>query len=95
MSISVEIYFGHIKENKQNEKGIDDLLAGSLKTEETKLVDDINFAINAKDGCGALVNIYKITQISDQKIADYWLINDAEKFAQYHKERLKDQGNRF
>ena len=90
LRISVEIYFGHIKESPKNEKGIDDLLAGSLKTEESKLKDDIDFAIHAKDGSGAFVNIWKITQESDQKIADRWLINDAEKFAQYHKSQLKE-----
>ena len=89
LHVSVEIYFGHVKENKQNEKGIDDLLTGSLKTEEMKLALDIDFAMHAKDGAGSLVNIWKITQESDQKIADHWLINDAEKFAQYHKEQLK------
>lgn len=90
MGISVEIYFGHVKENPDKEKGIDDLLAGRLKTEETKLKEDIEFAIHAKDGQGQYVNIYKITQEPDQKIADRWLINDADRFAQFHKARLKD-----
>lgn len=89
LGISVEIYFGYIKPNSQKEKGIDDLLAGSLKTIENDLLIDIEFAIHSKDGSGKYLNIFKITQETDQRISDHWLLNDAEKFAQFHKEELK------
>jgi DNA primase len=88
LGISVEIFFGHVKPNTQKEKGIDDLLAGSLKTDEAKVLADIDFAIHSKDGAGQFVNVYKITQETDQKIADHWFLNDAEKFAQFHKTEL-------
>jgi DNA primase len=90
LDCSVEIYFGYIKFNDAKAKGIDDLLCTVLATKETELADDFDFAVNDKSGSGQFVQVNKITMLPDDKIADFWLLNDAEKFAETHKHRLKD-----
>ena len=86
----VEIYFGYIKFNEAREKGIDDLLTGTLAGKETELKPDFDFAINEKSGTGQFIQVNKITMLPDSKIADFWLLNDAEKFADYHKKKLEN-----
>jgi hypothetical protein len=61
MGIYLEIYFGYIRRPDNVpafEKGIDDLLAGSLKDKENELFHDIKFAIAEKDGAGKYVQIH-------------------------------------
>ncbi len=86
----VEIYFGYIKYNDAREKGIDDLLTGTLAGKETELKTDFDFAINEKSGAGQFIQVNKITMLPDSKIADFWLLNDAEKFADHHKKKLEN-----
>lgn len=90
LNLSVEIYFSYIKFNDAKAKGIDDLLVKVLAEKETELSSDFDFAVNDKKGAGQYVQVNKITMLPDDKIADFWLLNDAEKFADYHKNRLKD-----
>ena len=90
LGLAVEIYFGYVKPNEKQAKGIDDYLVQVLKGKEEKLRADIDFAMNAKDGTGEHVQVYKITQLTDQKLADLWLLNDAEKFVEAHRDELKD-----
>ena len=86
----VEIYFGHIKyDAATKEKGIDDLLTGSLKEKEDTLKADFDYAINEKSGTGQFIQVHKITMLPDSKIADFWMLNDAEQFAKFHKKRLE------
>ncbi|MDP3914355.1 MAG: CHC2 zinc finger domain-containing protein [Bacteroidota bacterium] len=86
----VEIYFGYIKTNEATAKGIDDLLCMVLPERETELPADFDFAVNDKNGTGTFVQVNKITMLPDDRIADFWLLNDAEKFAEHHKARLKE-----
>ncbi|MDR1274518.1 MAG: DNA primase [Odoribacteraceae bacterium] len=88
LGISVEIYFGHVKDNEHGDKGIDDLLANTLKGREHELAQDIDRAVHDKKGDGVHVRVHKITQLPDNKIADFWLLNDADKFAERHLHRL-------
>lgn len=85
----VEIYFGYITENEAHAKGIDDLLCKVLPGKETELLADFEYAVNDKNGTGSHVQVHKITMLPDDRIADFWLLNDAEMFAKTHKERLK------
>jgi len=86
----VEIYFGHINHaNQDTDKGIDDLLTNTLKGRENVLLDDFRFSINEKSGIGDYISLHKITTLSDQQIADFWHLNDHEKFYAQHKEILK------
>lgn len=86
----VEIYFGYIKANEAKAKGIDDLLVSFPELAEGELPADFDFAVNDKNGTGQFVQVNKITMLPDDRIADFWLLNDAEKFAETHKARLKD-----
>ena len=89
LGLAVEIYFGHVQQNSKNDKGIDDLLANTLKTKETELAEDIDRAIHEKDGAGNYVQVHKITMMNDKQLADLWLLNDADKFAQEHKAEIE------
>jgi len=88
--IYLELYFGHVKQNEGNYKGIDDLLTNQLKGAEDKLRADIDFAINSKDGQGEFMNVYKISTITDLKLQEYWCLQNVEAFSAKYKDRLKD-----
>ena len=57
-NIYVEIFIGHIQKNKAGDKGLDDLLANSLKGHEEELAKDIEAACNEKKGLGKYVEMY-------------------------------------
>lgn len=88
--IYLELYFGHVKENEGNYKGIDDLLTNQLKGKEDTLKADIDFAITSKDGQGQYMNVYKISTVTDLKLQEYWSLQNVEVFAAKYKDRLKD-----
>lgn len=88
IGLNVDVYFGHINHNAKDEKGIDDLLVGSLKGKEEELAKDIDFALHTVDGVGAWCSIYKITTLSDAKIQDFWLLNDNEAFFEKYQKDL-------
>ncbi len=67
-------------------KGVDDLLCGSLLGRESELMDDIERTMNSHDGRGTWLDIHKITEESDTKIKDFWLLNDVQAFYELHKE---------
>jgi len=90
MNISVEIWFGYVKPNEAGAKGIDDLLVQVLPKHETKLPEDISYAMKDKQGHGEYVQLHKITTMNDKQLADLWLLNDAEEFAKVHYEAIKD-----
>ncbi len=90
--IYLETYFASIK-NDFNEKGIDDLLAGTLKEKEIELSRDFENSINnikTKNGEGKYINLIKITSISENKLEELWGLQSAETFAAKYKEDLKD-----
>jgi len=86
--IYLETYFAHIRDNEANDKGLDDLLANTLKDKERELADDFDHAMNEKDGQGKYVNAYKISTITDIKLLEYWNLDSAEKFAEKYKDKL-------
>lgn len=83
--ISVDVYFGHIN---GDEKGIDDLLTGSLKGKEYELKEDMEATMLTHDGKGKFADIHKISTLSDFKIMDFWKLRDREAFFELHRERL-------
>ena len=91
-NIDVDVYFGHINANPADEKGIDDLLCGTLKGREDDLLRDIDFALHAHDGIGEYCSIHIISTLSDNKIDGFWLLNDKDAFFDKHKERLTELG---
>ena len=44
--------------------------------------------MNSHDGRGTWLNVHKITAESDDKIRDFWSLNDVQSFYDLHKERL-------
>lgn len=89
-SVYLDIYIGNVKPNENDDKGIDDLLAHTLKGREDDLLTDINFLINERSLSGEFLKLYKITSWSDAKLMDLWSLNNAADFAQVHKDILKD-----
>ncbi len=89
LGIYLELYFAHVIDNEKHEKGLDDLLNGTLKLQENDLYNDIDQAINEKDGKGQYVQLYKISAVSDLKLLEYWNLQSAETFALKYKEELE------
>lgn len=90
LKINVDTWWGHVNENEHGDKGVDDLLVGSLKGREDELMEDIDHTMHTHDGRGKWLDIHKITTISDSKIRDFWKLNDWPAFFELHKERLKE-----
>jgi len=86
----VEIYFGYVRENRENDKGIDDLLSNTLKDREDELLKDFYFLINEKNLTGQYLKLHKITTATDQKIKEIWNLDNPKSFAELHKKILKD-----
>lgn len=84
----VEIYIGHtICHN--GDKGIDDLLANTLKGNESAFIDDLNHYINEKTTSGTFSELFKITSWSDHKLEEIWCLDSVYKFAELHASELK------
>lgn len=92
VNVSVDVYIGHINENEADEKGIDDLLCGTLKGQENLLAADIKTAMLAHDGKSQYVNIHKISTLSDYQIDSFWNLREPEKFFERYKAQLEPLG---
>lgn len=93
LGIYLEIYFAYIRKDENIpifEKGIDDLLAGTLKDKENDLFNDIKTAINEKDGTGKYIQINKITTVSDLKLLEFWSLQDSNSFSLKYKDILQN-----
>lgn len=86
----VEAYVGHVRKNEAGDKGIDDLLANSLKGREDELREDLAFAVNDKKGQGQFVEVFKVTTWTDFKLMELWGLHSHEVFAQRHRDILKE-----
>ncbi|KAA6348222.1 DNA primase [termite gut metagenome] len=89
-NIYVEIFIGHVNKNEAGDKGIDDLLANSLKNKEDELAQDINTALNSKKGLGKYVEVFKITTWTDHKLMELWNLHSQEAFSNRHKGILQN-----
>jgi hypothetical protein len=89
-NLYVETYFGHIKKNAAGDKGVDDLLAGTLFGKEEELKNDIDCLMNEKDLDGKYIKAYKITGLNDYQIKSIWHLENVHEFAKEHKDELKD-----
>lgn len=87
--LEVEVYYGHVLKNEKQDKGIDDLLADTLKGKEDDLLKDIEKAKNEKQHLGQYVQLYKITTASDAQIRDHFYLQSAQTFCEHYKEELK------
>lgn len=83
----LNIYFAHGKDPVH--KGMDDVLVRDIKGKEEELVEDFKSAMISRDGEGKFVNVYKITDMSDYKIKEYWHLHSNPAFMNHYKEDLK------
>lgn len=90
MQLSVDVYFGHINENKSGAKGIDDLLVRELNLHESDLKDDIEAAMLSHDGHGHYVDIHKITTKTEHQIRDFWGLNSSKEFFEKYRARIEE-----
>lgn len=88
VGVMADIYWGHVNKRDSGEKGIDDLLVGTMKGREEELLPDIRHAMNEHDGKGTFLNIHKITSMSDYQIRDFWNLNDKDEFFKDHKDSI-------
>lgn len=86
----VEVYFGYVLKNEKGDKGIDDLLANTLKGKEEQLLEDITTAKNEKNMLGKYVQLHKITTRTDAQIMEIWSLQSAQEFCGKYKEQLKN-----
>lgn len=87
-NLYAEIYFGYVLKNEKGDKGIDDLLANTLKGHEEELLKDITTAMNEKDMLGKYVHIHKITTSTDSQIQQIWSLQSTQEFCDKYKEDL-------
>ncbi|MCC2233396.1 DNA primase [Bacteroides fragilis] len=89
-NIFVEIFVGHINKNEAGDKGLDDLLANSLRGKEEELAADIEFACNEKKGLGKYIEMFKVTTWTDHKLQELWGLHSHEVFAERHADLLRN-----
>lgn len=89
-NIYLDIYIGHVLENENKDKGIDDLLVNTLKDNPDILLQDINTLINKKNLDGEYLQLYKITIMGDLALQELWSLQSPQAFAERHKEKLKE-----
>lgn len=88
IGVYLELYFGYVQKNDNNDKGVDDLLNNTLKGKEIELIHDLEAAFYEKIGTGKYVQLHKITTISEFKIQEFWSLQNAEAFANKYKDEL-------
>lgn len=88
--IYVDIFIGHVRENESGDKGLDDLLANTLQGKEDELAVDIEFAVNDKKHQGKHIEMFKISDWSDNKLKELWSLQSPQNFAEKHKKTLQN-----
>lgn len=88
--LNVDVWWGYVKSENKSEKGIDDLLCGSLKGKEESLLEDIDRVMHAHDGKGKNIDMFRISAMSDKKIGDFWALNNDNDFFIRHKKELNE-----
>lgn len=91
IGIYLETFIVAINKNEANEKGIDDLLSGSLSGKEAELKADIDTAMIAKDGKGKHVTAYKITGKSEYQLRELFHTHTPQAFFKFHEAKLKER----
>lgn len=89
LGIFVDVFFGHINQNSKNEKGIDDLLVGTLHLKEKLLAEDFKNAMLSHNGIGEFVSVHKISSTTDFQIQDFWHLNSRKDFFDKYADQIK------
>ena len=85
--IFVEIYIGHTVSHN-GDKGIDDLLAHTLKGHEDELSEDIEHTMRQKVMDGKYVQLVKVTTMTDTQLQRLWGLDNVQSFAEMHLQEL-------
>ncbi|WP_196890395.1 CHC2 zinc finger domain-containing protein [Aureivirga marina] len=88
--IYLNIFFGHIKPNNENDKGIDDLLTNSLRGKEDELAKLCDKALIEPKGDATWLQFHKITTVSEFKIKEFWALENKDAFVAKYFDTLKD-----
>lgn len=88
LDIFVEQYIGHTN-GTNGDKGIDDLLAHTLKGHEDDLKNDIATLMNTKQLTGTYCQFYKVTAYNDHQLQMLWGLDNPTDFMDLHKDVLK------
>lgn len=86
--LNVDAWWAHVNNNEHGDKGVDDLLVGSLRAREHELMEDIEHTMHSHDGRGKWLDVHKISTLSDAKIRDFWHLNDRQAFFEAHRDVL-------
>lgn len=86
--IAIEIYFGYI--TKGPDKGIDDLLANTLKDNEKLFAEEIEQLFNEKEMKGKYIELHKVSIWNDYKFEQLWSLDNTQEFANRHKSILEN-----
>lgn len=85
--LNVEIYIGHTISHN-GDKGIDDLLAHTLKGHEEDLLEDINHLMTQKVMTGTYVHVDKVSTMKDAQLMRLWGLDNVQSFAEMHLQEL-------
>ncbi len=88
--LSIDVWCGHINHNAAGDKGIDDLLCGTLNCHEDELIEDIRQAMKTHNGQGVYASFHKLSSLSDFQIYDLWSLKSPKDFFEKHRDRIKD-----
>lgn len=86
--IDLDLFFGSHRDF--HHKGVDDLLVYKLKGNEDELRKDLEKAMIDRENKGELLDLWRITSMSDYKLAEIWALHSEPAFFDKHKETLKD-----
>lgn len=90
IDIHLKIFFGHVVDNPEKAKGIDDLFVKVLPSREDILLPKCKKALLQPDGNADYLKFYDITTASDHKLYSYWHLSNKEDFVNHHIKRLKE-----
>jgi DNA primase len=84
----VEIFFAHVVPNEQKEKGVDDVLAGSMKGNEDAFRADSEQAM-LSNGQGKYTRLFNLTSSGTLKLKELWGLDSPDSFAKKYRDVLK------
>ncbi|UOY07745.1 CHC2 zinc finger domain-containing protein [Muricauda sp. SCSIO 64092] len=87
--IHLNIYFGYVKENIENDKGIDDLMVNTLRNKEDELKVLCEEALTRPDGDAKYLEFHRITTMGEHKIKEFWNLQNKDAFIEQYAEVLK------
>lgn len=85
--LNVEIFIGHTISHN-GDKGIDDLLANTLKGREEELLADIDHLMTQKVMTGTYIHLDKVSTMKDAQLMRLWGLENVQSFAEMHLQEL-------